>query len=253
MSDPFYIPESAMVIMAHADDAEFACAGTVARWTRAGARVAYTICTDGGAGINDAGITRAEACKIRQREQCAAAEILGVEEVVFLDEPDGLLVNTLALRKKIVREIRRFRPEVAIVLDPTPIFVGENYLNHPDHRAAGTAALDAIYPAAGKAILYPEFEEEGIFPHKVRKVYVAGWDQKDLFVDISETIDLKIKAIQAHESQTKKWDWDVEERFRDRAAELGQVKEMAYAEAFRVVTLMDEETWEATKGRVTPT
>ena len=178
MSDSFYIPESAMVIMAHADDAEFACAGTVARWTRAGARVTYTICTDGGAGINDAGITRTEASKIRKREQCAAAEILGVEQVVFLDEPDGLLVNTLALRKKIVREIRRFRPEVAIVLDPTPIFVGENYLNHPDHRAAGTAALDAIYPAAGKAILYPNSKKRVSSPTRCAKSMSPGGTKK---------------------------------------------------------------------------
>jgi LmbE family N-acetylglucosaminyl deacetylase len=248
MDNSFYIPERAMVIMAHPDDPEFSCAGTVARWARAGAEISYVLCTSGDVGIADPNISRQEAAQIREAEERDAAEILGVKEVVFLGEADGMLQPTLALRKKLVREIRRFRPEVVITLDPTVVWASDEYINHPDHRAAGTAALDATFPAAGQPNLFEELAEEGLEAHKPRKVYVAGWQQTDLYVNITETIDLKIAALRAHKSQMK--NWDPEERIRTWAAERGKGKEMAYAESFRVITLVDDETWEKTKGRV---
>jgi len=239
-----------MVIVAHPDDIEFSSAGTVARWIDNGARVAYVLCTSGEVGIAESGMTKEKAAKIREKEQLSAAEIVGVKDVFFLREPDGMLQPTLDLRKKIVRQIRSFKPEIVICGDPTIVWAGNTYINHPDHRAAATAALDATFPAAGQPNLFEELEEEGITAHKPRKVYVSGWSGSDLFVNIEDTIDLKITALRAHKSQMK--DWDPEPRIKEWAAERGQGKEMAYAEGFRVVTLVNDEDWEKTNGRVLP-
>ena len=236
-----YIPESALVIMAHPDDMEFSCAGTMARWAKAGSRIIYILCTSGEVGISDPEITKEKAAEIREIEQREAARITGVQEVVFLREPDGMLQPTLELRKKLVREIRRFRPEVVMCGDPTVIFAGETYINHPDHRAAATAALDATFPAAGQPNLFQELEEEGLKAHKPRKVFVSGWGQTDLYVNIEETIDLKVAALRAHKSQMG--DWDPEPRIKQWAFERGKGKEMEYAESFRVITLVSDEDW----------
>ena len=196
----FYIPESAMAIVAHPDDIEFSCSGTLARWARAGARISYVLCTSGDVGIDEPGMTRQRAAEIREAEQRAAADIVGAGEVIFLREPDGLLLATLDLRKKLVREIRRFRPEVVVSGDPTIVWAGNDYINHPDHRAAATAALDATFPAAGQPNLFEELAQEGYYAHKPRKVYVTSWGEADYFVNIEETIDVKIDAIRDHTS-----------------------------------------------------
>jgi LmbE family N-acetylglucosaminyl deacetylase len=242
MVSDFYVPHSAMVIVAHPDDIEFSCAGTVARWTQAGSQVIYVLCTSGDAGIDDPGMTRLKATEIREAEQRAAAEIAGVHEVVFLRELDGLLEATLELRKKLVREIRRHRPEVVVTGDPTVLWGGDSYINHPDHRAAALSALDATFPAAGQPHVFEELAEEGLFPHKVRKVYVSGWGQTDLFVNIEETIETKIEALRAHKSQMR--DWDPADMIKEWAAESAKGKEMAYAESFRVITLVNDKDWE---------
>ena len=242
----FYIPKSAMAIVAHPDDIEFSCSGTLARWARAGSRISYVLCTSGDVGIDQPGMTREQATKIREAEQRAAAGIVGAHEVIFLREPDGLLQPTLDLRKKLVREIRRFRPEVVVTGDPTIVWAGNDYINHPDHRAAATAALDATFPAAGQPNLFEELAEEGYAAFKPRKVYVTSWGDVDLYVNIEETIDIKIAALRAHVSQMK--DWDPEERIKEWAAERGKGKEMAYAEGFRVVTLEDDESWAKRNG-----
>ncbi len=244
----FYTPESALVIVAHPDDIEFSCAGTIARWVQNGARIVYILCTSGEVGIAENGMTKDRATEIREAEQRAAAEVIGVNEIVFLREPDGMLQPTLELRKKLVREIRRHRPEVVICGDPTIVWAGNDYINHPDHRAAATAALDAVFPAAGQPNLFQELEEEAIFAFKPRKVYVTGWNQSDLYVNISETIDSKIAALKAHKSQMR--DWDPEPRIKEWAAERAKGKEMLYAEGFRVVTLESDEDWEKTGGIV---
>jgi LmbE family N-acetylglucosaminyl deacetylase len=240
----FYVPESAMAIVAHPDDIEFSCAGTTARWARAGARICYVLCTSGDVGIADPGMTRARATEIREIEARAAAEIAGVKDVVFLREPDGMLVATLDLRKRLVREIRRFKPEVIITGDPTIVWSGEDYINHPDHRAAAQAALDATFPAAGQPNLFEELAEEGLIAHKPRKVYVNSWGPSDVFVCIDETIETKIEALRAHKSQMG--DWDPADSIREWAANSAKGKEMAYAETYRVVTLVEDKVWEKT-------
>ena len=239
MNNGYYVPQKAMAIVAHPDDIEFSCAGTMARWIQNGAEVVYVLCTSGDVGIAEPGMTKEKAAQIREAEQQAAAEVVGVKEVIFLREPDGMLENTMSLRKRLVREIRRFKPEVVITGDPTIVWARNDYINHPDHRAAAGAALDAIFPAAGQPNLFEELAEEGITAHKVRKVYVTSWSQSDTFVNISDTIDLKIKALKKHVSQMG--EWDPEPRVKEWAAENAKGKEMAYAEAFRVVTLVSDE------------
>jgi LmbE family N-acetylglucosaminyl deacetylase len=193
-------------------------------------------------------MTRQRAIEIREAEQREAARLAGASEVIFLGEPDGMLVATLELRKRLVREIRRFRPEVVITGDPTIVWAGSDYINHPDHRAAATAALDAVFPAAGQPNLFEEIALEGFKAHKPRKVYVSTWgNDAEVFVNIEETVEIKIAALRAHVSQMK--DWDPADSVRNWAAERAKGKEMAYAEGFRVVTLVDDETW---KKRTTP-
>jgi LmbE family N-acetylglucosaminyl deacetylase len=247
MSD-FYVPESVMVIVAHPDDIEFTCAGTLARWKKAGTRISYVLCTSGDVGVEEVGMTKARAAEIREAESLAAAEMIGVDEVIFLREPDGLLQATLELRKKLVREIRRFRPEVVMCGDPTVIWAGDEYINHPDHRAAALAALEAIFPAAGQPNLFEEIEAEGFFAHRPRKVYAMSWDGANAYVDISETISLKAAALRAHKSQMR--DWDPEPMLKEWAADTAKGKEMTHAESFRVVTLLSEEDWNKTKGKI---
>lgn len=236
-----YIPKSVLVITAHPDDIEFTCAGTVARWVRQGTRAGYVLCTSGEVGIADLSLTKQQAAEIREEEARNAASVAGVQDVTFLREPDGLLTATLELRKKLVREIRRFKPEVVMCGDPTVVWSGDSYINHPDHRAASLAAVDAAFPAAGQPHLFEELRQEGLEAHKPRKVFIYGRGQSDTYIDITETIETKIQALRAHKSQMG--DWDPAERIKAWAAERAAGKEMLYAETFRVVTLESDETW----------
>ena len=246
MANTIYVPERAMAIVAHPDDIEFTCVGTLARWIKSGARVCYVVCTSGDVGIDEPGMTREKAAEIREAEERKAAEIAGASEVMFLREPDGLLVANLDLRKKLVREIRRFKPEVVLCADPTVVLSGDSYINHPDHRAAALAALDAVFPAAGQPNLFEELAQEGFTAHKTRKVYIMSWDKADQFINIEETIDIKIEALRAHKSQMK--DWDPADSIKRWASERAKGKEMAFAEAFKVVTLVSDEDWEKRKS-----
>jgi LmbE family N-acetylglucosaminyl deacetylase len=239
MANSLYKPRRVMVIVAHPDDIEFSCAGTIARWVQEGAEACYVLCTSGDVGIATPGMTKAEATRIREAEQIAAAAVVGVkaENVVFLREPDGMLEATLGLRKRLVREIRRFKPDTVICGDPQILWAGDGYINHPDHRAASLAAIDAIFPAAGQPNLFEELAEEGLTAHKVYKVYVTSWERADAWVNISDTIDLKIAALREHKSQMG--DWDPAESVRKWAAERASGKEMAYAEGYKIVTFED--------------
>jgi LmbE family N-acetylglucosaminyl deacetylase len=225
------VPESAMVIVAHPDDAEFTVAGTVAAWAGTGCRVTYVVCTDGNAGSHEPGMTREKLAEIRRAEQRAACATLGVSEVVFLGYDDGQLQATLDLRRDLVRAIRQHKPEVVITGDPTRVFSGENYINHPDHRAAAQAAIDAVAPASAMPLLWPESGA----PHRVRQVYVLGNDKPNLWVDVTETIEKKIEALKQHASQMG--DWDPTEMIKMWNAEAGKEKGLAYAESYRVITL----------------
>jgi LmbE family N-acetylglucosaminyl deacetylase len=225
------VPESAIVIVAHPDDAEFTVGGTVAKWAKAGCVVTYVICTDGNAGSLDPEMTKEQLAEIRRAEQRAACAILGVSEVVFLGHDDDQLEATLGLRRELVRLMRQYKPEVVITGDPTRLFEGDDYVNHPDHRAAAQAALDAAAPACELPLLWPEVGP----PHRVSQLYVHGNDQANEWVDVTETIDQKIEALKQHVSQLG--DWDPTEMVKEWNAEAGKERGLAYAETYRVITL----------------
>lgn len=229
-----YIPDRAMFIFAHPDDIEFSVAGTAAKWAMHGSTNTYVVITDGNVGSHDKEITAEKLAEIRRAEQMAAAEAAGARHCLFLGYHDGLLEPSLELRKLLVKLIRQHRPNVVVCGDPTMYFRGDR-INHPDHRAAAKAAIDAVFPSSEMHLLHPEFEEEGIKPHKVNYVYVSTYSDANFYVDISESIDRKIEALRQHVSQLG--DWDPEERMKKRAAEIGKRVGFPYAESYRRMTL----------------
>ena len=233
-------PQRALIIAAHPDDIEFVVAGTAAKWARAGTDVRYVVATSGDAGSHQPGMTREELARIREAEQRAAAQVAGVDDVVFLGYPDGEVETTLALRRDIVREIRRFRPDIVICSDPTRLFVGDRYINHPDHRAVGQAAVDAVAPAAAMPLVFSELREEGLEPHQVREMLVSSTLEPDTWIDITDTVDLKIEALKQHASQFPNG-WDPSEMVRGWAAESGKTAGVDFAETFRRFILVREE------------
>jgi LmbE family N-acetylglucosaminyl deacetylase len=193
-----------LVVLAHPDDPEFFCGGTVARWSSEGREIIYCLLTRGDKGSDDDGIPPEKLARVREAEQQKAAKKLGVEEVIFLNESDGYVEPTIDLRREIVRVIRQIRPDIVITSDPTNFFPSNRHINHADHRAAGQATLDAVYPAARSALYFPELSKsEGLAPHKVREVYVAGAQHPNTIIDITEFFDLKVQALGAHKSQIK--------------------------------------------------
>ena len=230
---------SALVLFAHPDDAEFLCGGTVAAWARAGCQVHYVIVTDGSAGSNDPGVTREQMRPIREREQRAAADVLGVQTVTFLGEVDGMLEVNLETRRKVCREVRRIRPEVLVSTDPSRLWSSRGYVNHWDHKQAGLLALTAVMPDAPSRPMFPELEDEGIEPFEVPNLWLAS-DEPDVFVDITETMDTKLAALAEHVSQGTEsavpW---VRKRAEELAAQSGQG--YALAEGFKALRLVDDE------------
>ena len=233
-------PERVLVIAAHPDDIEFTVAGTVAKWTQAGTQVWYVLATSGDAGSHEPGMTREKLARIREAEQRAAARVAGVEEVVFLGYRDGEVEPTLALRRDLVRQVRRFKPDAVICSDPTWLFGGNQYINHPDHRAVGQAALDAVAPMAAMPLAFAEMREEGLEPHQVGEVFVASPSEANTWIDITGTIDLKIEALRQHASQFADG-WDPSEMIRAWAAETGAKAGLPYAESFRRMILVHED------------
>jgi LmbE family N-acetylglucosaminyl deacetylase len=228
----------AMVVMAHPDDAEFGCAGSVAQWVRDGWDVHYVICTDAsGGGADEATDCGSEARQLitstRKAEQRAAADILGVKEVIFLDQPDGLLQPTIELRKELVRLYRTYRPTRVVCQSPERAWEPQLFIGryHPDHLAAGQAALAALYPASQNPWDFPELLAEGLMPHKIREIFVMGAPYLNHVIDITDTMDIKLAALRAHVSQVG-MNAELEERLRKMAAERGAPHGYTYAESF---------------------
>jgi LmbE family N-acetylglucosaminyl deacetylase len=236
-----YIPTIAMSIQAHPDDQEFGIAGTLAKWARHGCKVISVIITSGDAGSNDpskSGADRPALARLREDEQIAANLVLGIHETVFLHYPDGELEPTLQLRKDLTRLIRQYKPDLVVAGDPTRVFYGSDYINHPDHRAAARAAVDAVFPSAGTRLIFTDLLDEGYEPHNVKKLYLHGSETSDIWVDISATLDLKIAALKKHVSQIGAW--DVDKEMRAWAAETGKEKGLEAAEAYKVMVLVTE-------------
>lgn len=229
---------SALVLVAHPDDAEFMCGGTVARWARRGCEVHYVVITDGSAGSNEPGVSREQMREIREREQRAAAGVLGVRSVTMLGEVDGMLEVTVDTRRKVCREVRRLRPEVVVAPDPSRLW-SANYVNHWDHKQAGLLALTAVMPDAPTRPMFPELLEEGLEPFEVPNLWL-GSNEPDVFVDISETMDTKLAALAEHASQGTA---EAEPWVRKRAEELAAQSEQdfAYAEGFKALRFVDDE------------
>lgn len=235
-NDTLLHPERVLAVCAHPDDLEFGAAGTVARWTRNGAHVVYVVVTDGSKGSDDPEMTGERLSEMRMAEQRAAAEVLGVAEVVFLGYPDGEVFNTPALRGDIVHQIREHRPDVIVTLDPTNRFPGGNRINHPDHIAVGDTTLNAVFPLARDRLTFPEHEAEGLAPHKVLNVLLSFTGEPNEWVDIAETVDVKIAALKRHVSQVG-GRRNFDEYVRERARATAEGTPFEYAEAFRRITL----------------
>lgn len=220
-----------MVVVAHADDAEWGCSGTVAKWCAEGWEVVYVLCTDGSKGSGDPEMTACRLVKIRQQEQRDAGAVLGVQEVVFLGYEDSLLQPTLELRRDIAREIRRHRPDVLICESPVRHLSGNGYIGHPDHHAAGEAALSAVFPTARDRLTFPELLEQGLEPHKVREVWVMDHQDADNFVDVTGYIEIAIEALKQHKTQVA--GEDVELHMKSWRSKTGEKVGFQYAEAFK--------------------
>jgi len=222
--------QTVMVVGAHPDDPEFGCAATVAKWARQGRLIDYVLLTSGDKGSHDPGVHPGRIAAQREEEQRAAAKELGVRSVTFLHYPDGMLENTMDLRRHLCAIIRAHKPDILLAIDPW-----RRYQLHPDHRAAGQAALDAVY-AAREWYIFPEqlAQEE---PWRVKEVYLYWTDAPDYWEDVSESIERRISALMHHGSQMRGNAEERAERIRKAAREAGEPQGLAYAEAFKRIRL----------------
>lgn len=227
-----------MVILgvgAHPDDLDFGAAGTFAKWVKEGADCYYLICTDGRKGSEDPSMTESNLVQMRNQEQKDVGQVLGLKDIFFLDHQDTELVVDMNLKKEIVKLIRKLKPDIVVTFDPNFIYSKiTGIINHTDHRATGLATLDAIYPLARDRLSFPEFEEEGLMPHKVLVVYLMSHEDPSEIIDITDTMEVKIKALTAHKSQIEEkgliWAKEIAEK-------LGSEKGYKYAEGFIKLTL----------------
>ncbi len=235
-------PLRILVIVAHQDDIEFGAAGSVARWTDAGATVTYCIVTDGAAGSNEKDADLAALVQRRKQEQIEAAKIVGVTDVRFLDYPDGVLEPSLPLRRDLTRIIRELRPDRVVMMDPTTVLVqgegNDNYINHPDHRASAEAALYAVFPSAESRPIFPELLAEGYEPHHVNELFMQLTDKPNLAVDVTAVHDRKIQALLTHRSQVGEEVADMVNGFDHEA---GKAVGVEFAETFRVMRFYNED------------
>ena len=228
MDDGIYL----MVISPHPDDCEFGVAGTVARLTGEGKNVVYVICTNGDKGTGDRSLTPEKLAKIREKEQLAAAKVLGVKETVFLKYPDQGLEDCHDFRRNLVRVIRKYKPFAVATADPY-----RKYMWHRDHRITGTVAADAVFPYSRDHLAYPELLKEGLEPHKVREMWFWGSDDPNFKQDITNTIDIKLEALRCHKSQVGDVPPEMQTRMREFARMNAKGEKFELAEAFHRVEM----------------
>lgn len=222
-----------MVISAHPDDAEFGVAGTVARWIREKKQIVYIVCTSGDKGTSDTAIKPETLAKTREKEQREAAEVLGVNEVVFLRYPDQALEDTPEFRKEIVRMIRRYRPRTVVTSDPY-----RRYFWHRDHRIVGQVTIDAVYPYARDHLAFPDLFQEGLKPHKVQEMLFWGAEKINCRMDITDTFQKKLSALSCHKSQVKEFGIpDLEAWLREFCREMAETEDFELGEAFHRITI----------------
>jgi LmbE family N-acetylglucosaminyl deacetylase len=227
MSESSEVLNRVMVIAAHPDDPEFGAGATVAKWALAGKEILYVLLTSGDKGSKDPNVRPGQLATQREEEQRAAAEEIGVREVIFLRHPDGILDNTLELRRQIAHLIRKHKPHIVMAIDPW-----RHYQLHPDHRAAGFAALDGVWSAREWHIFGEQLvgDEE---PWRVKEIYLFWTDNPDHFEDVTETVDRCIAALSHHISQVGTDRQRLDERMRERLKKVGEKYEVEYAEEFK--------------------
>jgi len=225
-------PKVVLGVAAHPDDLDFGASGTMASFAKNGAAVHYLVITDGSKGSSDTKLSSAELIKIREKEQRNAVKAIGGKSVTFLGYPDGQLEITMALKKDIVKVIRTLKPDIVITMDPSMLYSAKRgFINHPDHRAAGQATLDSVFPLARDHMVFPELFADGYLPHKTPTVLLTNFDTNNFVVDITETFPDKIAALKAHVSQVgnidevKKWMAEIGEL-------IGKPSGYKYAEGF---------------------
>jgi LmbE family N-acetylglucosaminyl deacetylase len=229
-------PKKILVILAHPDDPEFFCGATLARWVRQGHEVHYFLLTCGDKGSDDSEKSADQICKIRHSEQQAAASVIGARSVQFLDLPDGYLFPTIDLRRSVVRIIRQMKPDILVTCDPTNLFPSGSYrLNHPDHRYAGQVVLDAVFPAAGNIHFFPElYKDEGLEPHSPVEVWVTLTSHPDITLDVTDTWEIKVRALREHKSQIGEPEKFLE-RIRNWRTDNSSEANPRYEERFRLI------------------
>jgi len=225
-------PKVVLGVAAHPDDLDFGASGSFAKWAQDGADVYYLILTDGSKGSDDPNITSEQLIKIRQDEQRNAAKAVGAKDVFFLAYPDAYLEVTMDLKKDIARHIRKIKPDVVVTTDPTVIYNSERgFINHSDHRAAGQATVDAVFPMARDRLTFPELITEGFMPHKVSTLLFSSFGEGTFFVDITPTIDNKMAALAAHVSQMADIQ-STQKRMKEVATLVGGKMGVGYGEGF---------------------
>jgi LmbE family N-acetylglucosaminyl deacetylase len=226
--------QRAMVVFAHPDDAEFSSAGTIAKLARDGKEVVYVVVTDGSKGSSNVNIISEQLILTRQQEQREAGRVLGVNQVEFLGFPDGMLEPSMEVRKAITASIRKHKPDLVISQSPLRDLSLGVFVQHPDHLAAAEATFAAVYPCARDRMTFPELLAQGLEPHAVHELWVVGTAQPDHFIDITDTLETKVEALLAHESQVGE---RVKEMIPQRAKSLGEPHAMEYAEGFRRIQI----------------
>lgn len=225
-----------LVILAHPDDPEFFCGATLAKWAREGHTIQYILLTCGDKGFNPTttpDMTPEKLCGIRHLEQAEAAKVIGAEPPLFLDLPDGYLIPDLNLRRDVVREIRKHKPDILVTCDPQNLFALYG-INHPDHRACGQVVLDAVFPAAGNPVYFPDLLAQGYEPHMPKEIWCSLTNQPNTAIDVTATWDIKLQAILKHKTQVQDVDKLIE-RFKSRRTEDSTDENPRYEEKFRVV------------------
>ncbi|MBI4039784.1 PIG-L family deacetylase [Candidatus Daviesbacteria bacterium] len=232
--------KTVLVVVAHPDDAEFGAAGTVAKWVGEGATAYYVICTSGNRGSRHHQIDQEKLVEARKKEQLSAAKILGVKEVFFLDHEDGNLVADINFKEEIVKLIRKLKPDAVFTHDPTWVYRvnedGTAFINHNDHRETGLATVDAVYPLARDLASFPHHQDEGLAPHKVPELYLFHIDQPNFYVDITEVLGTKLRALKVHKSQFDD-PKSIGKFLKRMSAEIGKKAGFKYAEGFIKLTL----------------
>ncbi|OGD94635.1 hypothetical protein A3C33_01165 [Candidatus Curtissbacteria bacterium RIFCSPHIGHO2_02_FULL_42_58] len=232
-----FLPKIVLAVFAHPDDVDFGAAGSIAKWVKTGAKIYYLIATRGCKGSTDPKMNSEKLAKVRQKEQQAAARVLGVGKVYFLGHTDGELEPALQLKEEIVRFIREVRPDTVLTFDPLMRYSqSRGFVNHPDHIAIGEATLAAVYPLARDRLTFPAHQKAGLVPHKVREILLTNFDEQNFFVDITKTFEKKLAALKCHRSQYDDFG-KLAKMMRKWARVLGKKIKVRYAEGFKRISI----------------